>query len=263
MKILCPTDYSEHASIAIDYSINLANALEAELHLIYVYSAPSSSSYLPSVSLNNQKLAMQKLVSGVGSILKSDRLPVTDIIPGDTVKSILRYAEEHDVDLIVMGTQGSNSLRTLLFGSTTRKVMENATLPVLAIPFSSKHRLNTNKMLLALDNQIIDKEILFKVPLAIADKYNMKIDIIHIEKEPEMFPFDPFISAHLNDKMGEVILINGSDALQEIKSYVEKNHIGLLIMIRREKSFLSKLLSIGNTTSELANTNTPLLVLPE
>jgi len=91
----------------------------------------------------------------------------------------------------------------------------------------------------------------------------LKIDILHIASKDEDFPFDPYISTYLGDTIGEVYIKNGKDPVKEIKKYAENNNVGMLIMIRRERSFFNKLFRVGNTAEEIAKTNIPLLILPD
>ena len=44
------------------------------------------------------------------------------------------FASKKDMDLIVMGTNGRNSLSDYIVGSTTQKVIENAKCSVLVMP---------------------------------------------------------------------------------------------------------------------------------
>ena len=266
MKILCPTDLSEHSVIALQYAVNLSNDLDAELHIITAYSIPSNALTFKSIEghiKQNTKEDMDKVLSGITPLIKTDRVPQVNIFRGSAVSTILHYAKSHDIDLIVMGTQGSNSLRTLLFGSVTRKVAAKSTVPILAIPQSIKEQLGSNKILLALDNKILEHEHTFKLPKHLASTLGLKIDILHIAKEDEDFPFDPFISEYLGDTIGDVHIKNGKDPVSEIKYYSENNNVGMLIMIRRDKSFLTNLFQVGNTAEEIAKTNIPLMILPE
>ena len=50
----------------------------------------------------------------------------------------MKIAEEKDVDLIVMGTNGRNSLSDYIIGSTTQKVIEQSKFPVLVMPKGNK-----------------------------------------------------------------------------------------------------------------------------
>ena len=52
-------------------------------------------------------------------------------VPGEAHEEILRYAEQHSIDLIVMGAFGHNRVRELLLGGTTAYIMRKAQIPVL------------------------------------------------------------------------------------------------------------------------------------
>lgn len=266
MKILCPTDMSEHSITALKYAINLSNDLDAELHILTVYQVPRKSSSFISIDEQVEKNTKEDLdhaMAAVRPIIKNDREPHVHIFKGHAVPIILNYSDANDIDLIVMGTQGDNSLRTLLFGSVTRKVAAKSKIPVLAIPEIVKERLHSNRILMALDNKVLEHEATFRAPRTLAQRLGLKIDILHIADRDEDFPFDPYISTYLGDTIGEVFIKNGNNPVDEIKKYAENNNVGLLIMIRRERSFLSKLFSIGNTSEEIAKTNIPLLILPD
>ena len=58
------------------------------------------------------------------------RFEVRDGNPG---KEILKAADEFDVDLIVMGTQGRSGAARLLYGSVCNHVLRNASCPVMAV----------------------------------------------------------------------------------------------------------------------------------
>ncbi|MGA7977566.1 MAG: universal stress protein [Nitrososphaeraceae archaeon] len=59
----------------------------------------------------------------------------TDIIIGKTsvVKSIVEYAEEHKIDLIVVGTRGMSGIKKMLLGSTASGVVTYAHCPVTVV----------------------------------------------------------------------------------------------------------------------------------
>lgn len=267
MKILCPTDFSDHSIIAMEYAFNLANDLQAEIHVLSVYQVQkSSTSFIALDDIIHQKHEenMKELLVSLGSLVKEDNAPVTKVASGGTVSTIARYANQMEMDLIVMGTQGGNSLRTILFGSTTKKLASKVSIPILAIPEVVQHRLTSNKIILAIDNQVIDDEDIFSVPLQIATFLDQKIDVLHIDDgKPEHHMIDPFIKELLKGSLGDIYIEKAKDPVTAIKQYAELHNIGLLIMIRREKSFMQRLLALGNTSAELATTNIPLMILPE
>ncbi|MGI9236310.1 MAG: universal stress protein [Woeseiaceae bacterium] len=58
----------------------------------------------------------------------------TALRQGEPVESILGAAEDLAADLIVMTTNGRDTLNQALWGSTTERVLRNAKCPVLAVP---------------------------------------------------------------------------------------------------------------------------------
>jgi nucleotide-binding universal stress UspA family protein len=55
------------------------------------------------------------------------------VVAGPPFRQIIRYAGEHHVDLIVMGTQGLTGLDRLIMGSTAERIVRTAPCPVVSI----------------------------------------------------------------------------------------------------------------------------------
>ena len=72
---------------------------------------------------------VQVVLYGVGMEVK------TDVIIGYTsvAKSIVEYAEEHNMDLIVIGTRGMTGIKKMPLGSATTGVVTYAHCPVLIV----------------------------------------------------------------------------------------------------------------------------------
>ena len=55
-------------------------------------------------------------------------------------ESIIHYAQEHEMDLIVLGKHGLGFLESVLVGSVATSVVRNSPLPVLVIPVAKKKK---------------------------------------------------------------------------------------------------------------------------
>ncbi len=267
MKILCPTDFSEHSKIALEYAVDLTNKLNGELHIVSAYHVPRKTGSFVSmrdVVRQDAEDDMEKLIAGLGSLLK-DNTPTVYIGEDNASHLIHKYAEKKDIDLIVMGTQGSGSISNVLFGSVTRKISANSEIPVLAIPNDISKEGMQNTFVLALDEREVKDSKGFELVSRMARTLDISVDMVHVVKPglKDELPFDPFVSSYLKDIPGEVNIVEGEDAVDTLKQYVDSNHIGMLIMIRRKHTFLEKLLFKGHTGAELANTKVPLMIIPE
>ncbi len=139
-RILFPTDFSEPAAEALKYAITLTDQFGAELHLLHVVVPPvipfpdSSTSWtMPDMGLIDQvKDAERRFSTEIGS-WEGQRQVVSAVITGFAVEEIVKYAERHVIDLIVVGTHGLTGLSHLLIGSVAEKLVRVATCPVLTV----------------------------------------------------------------------------------------------------------------------------------
>jgi nucleotide-binding universal stress UspA family protein len=140
-KILCPTDFSEPAFLALKRGEELARHFDAELivaHVIPTLPGPHSfpdpqAPFNFDVPLFQQELAIkaeQMLQELVADHQARTRNLVTT---GEAAPEILRIAQEEHADLIVIASHGLTGWRRMVFGSVSEKVVRQATCPVLTI----------------------------------------------------------------------------------------------------------------------------------
>jgi nucleotide-binding universal stress UspA family protein len=76
----------------------------------------------------------KRSVAGAAAVLREQGVNVaTEVVIGDPAETIVDYAAEKDVDLIVMCSHGRGGLTRWVFGSVTEKVLRGTTLPLLVI----------------------------------------------------------------------------------------------------------------------------------
>lgn len=137
-KICMPTDFSETSLVATRYALEFARRFGAELHVLHVIEDPVV--YLPmfdSIPIpppeDFEKFAIERLENW---ILPEDREGITVInrwVHGTPFVEIVRDAQEHDVDLIILGTHGRGFAKHLLLGNVAEKVTRKASCPVLTV----------------------------------------------------------------------------------------------------------------------------------
>jgi len=134
-RILLPTDGSEGSAAAADHAIDLATRYGASLHVVYVVDTelvPDSGTFNLYVALEGagetavEDIAVRARDAGVESVESS-------IEQGRPHRAILEYADEHAVDLVVMGTHGRTGIERYLLGSVAEKVVRTCPVPVLTV----------------------------------------------------------------------------------------------------------------------------------
>jgi len=137
--ILVPFDFSECSEAALRYGLELARRFDARVHLLHVVQDPLTQPWaaegfsIPLFEVVDkwQKDAKARLARSVPQG-DAGRVTVAATVAWPYAE-ILRYALEHNVDLIVMGTHGRSGVSHFLLGSIAEKVVRRAPCPVLTV----------------------------------------------------------------------------------------------------------------------------------
>jgi nucleotide-binding universal stress UspA family protein len=138
-KILVPTDFSAPAEIALDYAIELAQKLNASVHVLHVYEVPAMLvPDAPGIITADTVTAIEN-----ASRTALDQLMQRKRANGRRIESHLKYgdprtmleltASELGADLICMGTHGRRGLSRVLLGSVAEYTVRTAKIPVLTL----------------------------------------------------------------------------------------------------------------------------------
>lgn len=138
--ILCPVDFSAHSDRAMEYAADLAQRFQADLTVLHVVYDPLdiTCSHIPHPPLEQLREEMireaeRMLERRVRRRLRHLPRTKTAVAAGPPFRQIIRFAQDHHVDLIVMGTQGLAGLDRLIMGSTAERVVRMASCPVVSI----------------------------------------------------------------------------------------------------------------------------------
>lgn len=271
-RILVPTDFSENASHAIEYAAETAKAVGAELIILNVYRPPvSTQSAIHAVMAEDvgreTKAAKARLKTITDTIQDEYKgLACTyDVAVGEPVPEILARASEKKVDLIVMGTQGASKVVNVLFGSNTASVIEQASCPVLCIPFNLTYK-KPEKILFATNFAYSDIDGA-KQLVELAKGFKSSLVFAHVvvgteETDAEREVIEKFASeiklqtgyAQISGTVISDATINtGLDAL------IEKHGADMIALATRKRNVFEKLFNPSITKKYSYHTTVPLL----
>jgi nucleotide-binding universal stress UspA family protein len=137
--ILVPFDFSRLAEQGVQYAEQLAELHGAKLDILHVVEEPAFPSFFKLGAMriygmvpNLEKVAWTALEKRFGDPGKQPNLEF-HVVKGNADAEILRFAREHESDLIVMTSHGLTGLQHVLIGSVAEKVMKMAPCPVLMV----------------------------------------------------------------------------------------------------------------------------------
>ena len=132
-KILVAYDDSSGSKKALKWALELAEKLQSMVVVVSVVKPPEFSS---TIDETDQFFAdgdrhYQPILDEIVKNGKDYNIVVeSEILHGHIAESIVRYAADQEVDLIVMGTRGMGGFKNLVIGSVAQKVTTYATVPV-------------------------------------------------------------------------------------------------------------------------------------
>lgn len=136
-KIMIATDGSKQVEKAVEAAVQLAKITGARLYAVYVI---ASAGYTPrnfgwEESLREiLEAEAKKAVTFVEEAGKVSGVKVEPVIlEGHPADRIMKFAEQEDMDLIVMGTLGRTGLDRFLLGSIAENVVRHSKTPVMVL----------------------------------------------------------------------------------------------------------------------------------
>lgn len=141
-KILVPTDFSPVANNGIAQAVKIAKTLNASVTVLHCMDLANQYSdeglgapYLNSFNtfFSDLKKDTENKLTKIKNTYK-DQVEIQAIyLEGNPKYQLADYANDNWYNMIVMGTEGSDGLSEVLFGSVAEKVVRRALCPVLSI----------------------------------------------------------------------------------------------------------------------------------
>ncbi len=137
--ILVPTDFGDAAGAALDYAVELATTLDAQIVVLHAFEIPTVG--FPDATLGATAELGRRILDGAQAGLdgllsarKGARVPIRACVEqSDAWRAVLDVARREKADLIVMGTHGRRGLPHALLGSVAEKVVRTSPIPVLIV----------------------------------------------------------------------------------------------------------------------------------
>lgn len=135
-RMLCPLDGSELAEVVFTYAKELAGRLDIDVDLLHV-STPSAKGFMP-MQQAYIKRAAEIVKRQAREVQQSTGMPQGgkpvkvkgELVTGYPADEILHYAEENEVDFILMATHGYSGRKRWALGSVASKVLSASKIPV-------------------------------------------------------------------------------------------------------------------------------------
>jgi nucleotide-binding universal stress UspA family protein len=140
-RILVPTDFSPTSERALRFAVDMASKANGTVILYHVFT-PAGGTFVGTAETRKQydtqtKVKLAKQLQRFKKKVVGNNMDVavsTIVGHSPIIDNILGFSEHNQIDLIVMGTQGSSGLKKVIIGSVAARVIEKSDVPVLLVP---------------------------------------------------------------------------------------------------------------------------------
>jgi len=199
-NLLVPTDFSSQAENALKIAAQLARKHNCEIHLLHILEIPlhqvdalSSYNDLPE-AIYFMKLAHQQFETLKANAYLTGLIIHEHVEFHEIFKGIFHVCKKHNIDLVIMGSNGTSGLREMLIGSNTEKVVRTSETPVLVIK-NEHENFEVNDFVFASDFKD-ESKVPYKKAIEFAEILNTQMHLLMVNT-PNKF----MSSAKANSRM--------------------------------------------------------------
>lgn len=134
-RILLAYDGSEPANHAFTFAVDLAKKYQASLTALAVARPPEIGDDVETRAImENSQRHYRHLLGQLQHKAVAQKIEVKlEVKVGHPAEQIVNYAEQHQIDMIVMGHRGKTFLERWRLGSVSQRVLQYAHCPVLVV----------------------------------------------------------------------------------------------------------------------------------
>ena len=192
-NVLIATDFSRYSNQALDFGLKLAKGYKAQSYVVFVLPSDEFMLAGPEAYVAAREAARRDLES-LKVELKESHSCVEGkdyhlyLLEGEVAQSILNFAREKHIDMIVVGTHGRGGLGKAIMGSVSELVFRGSPVPVLTIGPCAKHLNNAlaPKNILVAADFTPASERAAQYAAGLASKHHSKLTLLHVVNPKEL-----------------------------------------------------------------------------
>ncbi|EOW9529204.1 universal stress protein [Bacillus cytotoxicus] len=136
-QIILACDGSGHAFRAAKHAAHIAKCnVEANVEVVYVVDNRTAKSDIihGQTDIEIIEASRKERVREIETMLQQEEVSYKiTILHGDPGETIVQYVNTGDIDLVVVGSRGLNTLQEMVLGSVSHKVAKRVKCPVMIV----------------------------------------------------------------------------------------------------------------------------------
>lgn len=274
--IIVPTDFSPVAMNALNYAIDMATGIDADILLLNTYQAPVTYSEAPIspvtvISLDDiRKSSEERLLNLKDDVLRitDGRLKIyTESRLGNTVDALDEICSSVRPFSVVMGSHGSTGVERLIMGSTTLSVIRHLRYPVIVVPPGTTYR-GIRKIGLACDFKDVVETTPIEYIRNIVEEFGAELHVLNINKDEnkiddEMATESGWLDSMLGDIRPNYYFLKRDDVVEGINEFSETHELDVVIVIPKKHNLFERIFHKSRSKELVTHAHIPILSIHE
>jgi len=268
-KILVATDFSNCAHNAMEYAMELAKIMQAEVCVIHAIGSTEgiNNSTYGALYIEDYYNTKREALKDWAATFPAENVTVSTVCEVGSVSSVItKYIYNTPVELLVMGTMGSTGI-TGIFGSNANTMITKTKTPTLIIPLESKFSMQP-VITLATDFESIFSiaEINTLNELIVASKAE-KLNVLNIIEGSTGWKTNEEGEENLKKLINSTTLefnyINEANPIDGIINFVVSNQTDILCLVKRHHNILYRIFNKSTVNQVMNRSIKAVLILHE
>ena len=266
---IVPIDFSETSVHAAEFTALLTNQTDVkDVYLLHSYHVSVYESVLPTPDMlipSEEEIEEQviertkKLENLRDRIHKQVRDGVTvhiRINRSPLVRAIIETIDQFHADIVILGSNGSNSIHSSHIGSNVINIAKLSPVPVIVVP-PLCHYEKIKRVVMACDFNKVKDAVPLEPLKRLLQRHEVELEVVNIDKaakhkntDPEQLAEETVLHKMLQEYHPRYYYNNESDVLNGILSFAKGHHAQMVIALPHKYSFFQSLLH-GSVSQQL------------
>jgi nucleotide-binding universal stress UspA family protein len=270
-KILVATDFSRASDRALEYALSLARSYDSRILLTHVIPVDLlMRAELAAAPRDEMRQAARGEMDRIESSGSFFGVAHEEIIEEGTLwPKLEKLIEDHEIDLVVVGTHGKGPSRKLVIGSSAEEIFRHSRVPVLTVgPQVEREPLygvELRNILLATDLGI-GSERQAAYAFTLAQEHCSRITLLHVEEREEdvertVRRLKALVPSEADLRCLPLFRIERGDPVSEIQRIAAEIHTDLMVLGAKAPERLSPHVNCTKAYQVICSASCPVLTI--
>ena len=258
-NILVPIGSSNGAITILQYAIDLAEKIDANVYVISVFQEFSRVGGMSKVNTLLKEESENRIETVLNSVNKKSVSVIAHPIKGEILEGVKRFNKHVPVDLMILSPRSNSQREEVYLGRTSGKLVKETNIPVLVVPENEVFKA-PEKILMAFKNGKFSKKAVLEPIFKFQKHFNSKVQLLHVEtpdSEPKMLE----LSGKLERISDSYTRTKNATTYQGVLEHFKTHDPDMICVVRRKRGFFKKLWESNVVLKKQFFTTKPLLIL--